>query len=214
MSFDPLSYDPSILGDTDVEQAAHAGQSGRLLQHIFSHIIQLVDIRNCHGLTSGILRNGRYPRTSTALGQSVFATETQRHSGSQFSTTWHWSSQAEKSFSSDGPQPHFITAEFPRKVAMQVFIASTCERSFNIAPFRNWAYILVSTKMVLPTALKVSCVLSDIPNPDSYTPSTLTIRAGTGHSDLQDIKAVPLEKPEGWVTFDISPELLGDEEEG
>ncbi|KAF8058735.1 anaphase-promoting complex, subunit 10/DOC domain-containing protein [Lyophyllum atratum] len=76
-------------------------------------------------------------------------------------TFWH----------SDGPQPHFITAEFPRKVAIQ----------------------------------KISIHLS-YPQDDSYTPSALAIRAGTGPSDLQDVRVVTLEKPEGWITFDVSSE--------
>jgi len=41
---------------------------------------------------------------------------------------------------------------------------------------------------------------------DSYTPSTLAIRAGTGPSDLQDVRVVTLEKPDGWITFDVSSE--------
>ena len=41
---------------------------------------------------------------------------------------------------------------------------------------------------------------------DSYTPSTLAIRAGTGPSDLQDVRVVTLDKPEGWITFDVSSE--------
>jgi len=76
-------------------------------------------------------------------------------------TFWH----------SDGPQPHFITIEFPRRVAIQ----------------------------------KISIYLS-YPQDDSYTPSTLAIRAGTGPNDLQDIRIVTLDKPDGWVTFDISSE--------
>ncbi|KAG6832095.1 hypothetical protein H0H87_002923 [Tephrocybe sp. NHM501043] len=76
-------------------------------------------------------------------------------------TFWH----------SDGPQPHFITAEFPRKVAIQ----------------------------------KISIHLS-FPQDDSYTPSALAIRAGTGPSDLQDVRVVTLDKPEGWITFDVTSE--------
>ncbi|CAA7268162.1 unnamed protein product [Cyclocybe aegerita] len=76
-------------------------------------------------------------------------------------TFWH----------SDGPQPHFITIEFPRKMAIQ----------------------------------KIS-VLLNYPLDDSYTPSALAIRAGTGPSDLQDIRMVTLDKPHGWVTFDVSSE--------
>ncbi|THV02764.1 anaphase-promoting complex subunit 10 [Dendrothele bispora CBS 962.96] len=76
-------------------------------------------------------------------------------------TFWH----------SDGPQPHFITVEFPRKVAVQ----------------------------------KLSIYLSH-PQDDSYTPSTLAIRAGTGPSDLQDVRVITLDKPDGWLTFDVSSE--------
>ncbi|KAF8825000.1 hypothetical protein HHX47_DHR7000083 [Lentinula edodes] len=44
------------------------------------------------------------------------------------------------------------------------------------------------------------------PLDDSYTPSTLAIRAGTGPNDLQDVRIITLEKPDGWLTFDISSE--------
>ncbi|KAJ4495120.1 anaphase-promoting complex, subunit 10/DOC domain-containing protein [Lentinula edodes] len=72
-------------------------------------------------------------------------------------TFWH----------SDGPQPHFITIEFPRK-KLSIFLCH--------------------------------------PLDDSYTPSTLAIRAGTGPNDLQDVRIITLEKPDGWLTFDISSE--------
>ncbi|KAJ3513093.1 hypothetical protein NLJ89_g3137 [Agrocybe chaxingu] len=49
-------------------------------------------------------------------------------------------------------------------------------------------------------------VLLNYPLDDSYTPSALAIRAGTGPSDLQDIRMVTLDKPHGWVTFDVSSE--------
>ncbi|TFK70280.1 anaphase-promoting complex, subunit 10 [Pluteus cervinus] len=80
-------------------------------------------------------------------------------------TFWH----------SDGPQPHFVTIEFSRKVAVQ----------------------------------KISIYLSFLQD-DSYTPSTLAVRAGTGPSDLQDIRVVNLERPNGWITFDVSTELNED----
>ncbi|OBZ72257.1 Anaphase-promoting complex subunit 10, partial [Grifola frondosa] len=76
-------------------------------------------------------------------------------------TFWH----------SDGPQPHYITIEFPRKVAIQ----------------------------------KLSVYLS-FPLDDSYTPATIAVRAGTGSADMQDVRAITLEKPDGWITFDVSGE--------
>jgi len=60
---------------------------------------------------------------------------------------------------------------------------------------------------------KISVYLSFLLD-DSYTPSTLAIRAGTGPSDLQDVRIATLDKPEGWITFDVSSELIGDEEDG
>jgi len=82
-------------------------------------------------------------------------------------TFWH----------SDGPQPHFITVEFPSKVAIQKLSIFLC-----------------------------------FPLDDSYTPSTMCIRAGTGPADLQDVRVVTFEKPDGWITFDISSEARDDGE--
>jgi anaphase-promoting complex subunit 10 len=62
----------------------------------------------------------------------------------------------------------------------------------------------VKTKVVL-LYQKISIYLS-YPQDDSYTPSTLAIRAGTGPSDLQDVRVITLEKPDGWITFDVSSE--------
>ena len=52
---------------------------------------------------------------------------------------------------------------------------------------------------------KISIQLN-FPLDDSYTPSTLAIRAGTGPSDLQDVRVITLDKPVGWITFDVSSE--------
>ncbi|KAI8969852.1 anaphase-promoting complex subunit 10 [Trametes punicea] len=79
-------------------------------------------------------------------------------------TFWH-------SSSSDGPQPHFVTIEFPRKVSVQ----------------------------------KLSVHLS-YPLDDSYTPANICIRAGTGPVDVQELRFVSLDKPDGWVTFDVCME--------
>jgi len=83
-------------------------------------------------------------------------------------TFWH----------SDGPQPHFITVEFPRKMAIQ--------------------------KLSLHLSYKLD---------DSYTPAALSVRAGTSPGDLQEVRAVTLDRPDGWITFDVSSEP-GDDGEG
>jgi anaphase-promoting complex subunit 10 len=59
---------------------------------------------------------------------------------------------------------------------------------------------------------KLSLFLS-FPLDDSYTPSTLNIRAGTGPNDLQELRYVTLDKPDGWITFDVTSEPT-DEGEG
>ncbi|KAH9941355.1 anaphase-promoting complex, subunit 10-domain-containing protein [Amylocystis lapponica] len=82
-------------------------------------------------------------------------------------TFWH----------SDGPQPHFITVEFPRKVAIQKL-----------------------------------CIYLNFGADDSYTPATIAVRAGTGANDLQDVRIITLDKPDGWITFDVSAEPAEDGE--
>jgi hypothetical protein len=48
---------------------------------------------------------------------------------------------------------------------------------------------------------------------DSYTPAALSVRAGTSLGDLQEVRAVTLDRPDGWITFDVSAEP-GDDGEG
>lgn len=59
---------------------------------------------------------------------------------------------------------------------------------------------------------KIGLFLS-FPSDDSYTPAALSIRAGTSAGDLQEVRAVTLEKPDGWITFDVSAEP-GEDGEG
>jgi anaphase-promoting complex subunit 10 len=47
---------------------------------------------------------------------------------------------------------------------------------------------------------------------DSYTPAALSVRAGTSPGDLQEVRAVTLDRPDGWITFDISAEPSEDGE--
>ena len=54
-------------------------------------------------------------------------------------------------------------------------------------------------------AQKISMYLS-FPLDDSYTPATIAVRAGTGPVDLQDVRILTIEKPDGWITFDICVE--------
>lgn len=47
---------------------------------------------------------------------------------------------------------------------------------------------------------------------DSYTPAALSVRAGTSPGDLQEVRAVTLDRPDGWITFDVSAEPTDDGE--
>jgi hypothetical protein len=58
-----------------------------------------------------------------------------------------------------------------------------------------------------PNAKQKISLHLNYPLDDSYTPSTLCLRAGTSLSDLQDVRILSLEKPSGWITFDVSAEL-------
>ncbi len=58
---------------------------------------------------------------------------------------------------------------------------------------------------------KLSIHLS-YPLDDSYTPANICVRAGTGPVDIQDLRIVSLDKPDGWVTFDICMEPSEDGE--
>ncbi|KAJ7208171.1 anaphase-promoting complex, subunit 10 [Mycena haematopus] len=59
-------------------------------------------------------------------------------------------------------------------------------------------------------AIQKLCIYLSHPQDDSYTPSALAIRAGTGPSDLQDVRMVTFDRPDGWITFDVSSEPTED----
>ncbi|KAK9896892.1 anaphase-promoting complex, subunit 10 [Cystobasidium minutum MCA 4210] len=46
-------------------------------------------------------------------------------------------------------------------------------------------------------------IFVDIGLDDSYTPQKISIRAGTFHGDLQEVKFVELDNPRGWVHFPL-----------
>nr|XP_019009812.1 anaphase-promoting complex subunit 10 [Kwoniella pini CBS 10737]OCF48593.1 anaphase-promoting complex subunit 10 [Kwoniella pini CBS 10737] len=43
------------------------------------------------------------------------------------------------------------------------------------------------------------------PRDDSYTPSKLSIRAGTGLHDLQEVRHMEFNKPDGWISIILRP---------
>ncbi|RHZ76841.1 hypothetical protein Glove_188g31 [Diversispora epigaea] len=44
----------------------------------------------------------------------------------------------------------------------------------------------------------------DYKNDESYTPNKITIRAGTNFGDLQDLRTIELEEPDGWIDIQLS----------
>ena len=52
---------------------------------------------------------------------------------------------------------------------------------------------------------------ADISLDDSYTPQKLSVRAGTYHGDLHEIRLVDLPNPTGWqvIKFASEPEKVG-----
>jgi anaphase-promoting complex subunit 10 len=63
----------------------------------------------------------------------------------------------------------------------------------------------IAVRLMLTASQKLSVFLS-FPLDDSYTPSTLNVRAGTGPGDMQDLRYLHMEKPDGWITFDVTVE--------
>lgn len=50
---------------------------------------------------------------------------------------------------------------------------------------------------------KEVCIYSDYKLDESYTPARISIKAGTTYHDLQEIKAVDIEEPTGWVSVPL-----------
>ena len=55
------------------------------------------------------------------------------------------------------------------------------------------------------TAVQEIALYTDYRLDESYTPSKISIRAGTCLHDLQEVRTVDLEEPTGWVNVTLSP---------
>lgn len=100
---------------------------------------------------------------------------------------------------SEGAQPHLINIQFPKK--QSIVVSAHLERappqpgdSHIVAPIEQeiWLY-------------------ADISLDDSYTPQKLSVRAGTYHGDLHEIRLVDLPNPTGWQVIKLAsePEKIG-----
>lgn len=149
-----------------------------------------------NGLISRRAASGPSPPLSSVSGQNAFAMATRRPFGSKVS----------KNCTSDP----YLYAVF------KLGRSSTPLHNNRVPP--KGGHPGKSRRQSLYSLLispyqKISIYLS-FPQDDSYTPSTLAIRAGTGPSDLQDVRVVTLDKPDGWITFDVSSEPNEDGEGG
>ena len=103
--------------------------------------LQVTDHQYFHGLTSETWGNGPFPLTSSDLALSAWEMTILTLSGSKFIDWLHlphyWIISFNDPHSSDGPQPHFITVQFPRKIAIQVRSPSHPGRYANLTIFAS-----------------------------------------------------------------------------
>ncbi|WWC91227.1 uncharacterized protein L201_006169 [Kwoniella dendrophila CBS 6074] len=61
--------------------------------------------------------------------------------------------------------------------------------------------------LAFPRRVHVSAVAVHMSHPrdDSYTPSKISIRAGTGLHDLQEVRNMDFNKPDGWIPIILRP---------
>jgi anaphase-promoting complex subunit 10 len=82
--------------------------------------------------------------------------------------------------------------------------SAVTDRMLPVLPLSAPAHACVLQKLSLYFSYKLD---------DSYTPAALSVRAGTSPGDLEEVRAVTLDRPDGWITFDVSAEP-GDDGEG
>ena len=58
--------------------------------------------------------------------------------------------------------------------------------------------------MQTQVSIKEIAIYCDFKHDESYTPSKISIRAGTHFHDLQEVKEVTLDEPSGWLSVPLS----------
>lgn len=81
---------------------------------------------------------------------------------------------------SDGPQPHYVNIQFNHRVNLKVY---------QFYPFFYFIYLIV----------QFLAIYLDYALDESYTPSKIQIRAGTGQYDVQEVCTLDLNEPRGWT---------------
>jgi len=62
---------------------------------------------------------------------------------------------------------------------------------------------LINVQFHKKTRIKEIAVYTDFKLDESYTPSIISIRAGTAAHDLQEIQLLELEEPSGWISIPL-----------
>lgn len=98
---------------------------------------------------------------------------------------------------SEGSQPHLINIQFPKKQSIVVSLL-----------YLSRPYTAVSHRIGGEQEI---WLYADISLDDSYTPQKLSVRAGTYHGDLHEIRLVDLPNPTGWQVIKLAsePEKVG-----
>jgi len=72
---------------------------------------------------------------------------------------------------------------------------------------------LINIQFHKKVSIKEIGIYCDFKQDESYTPSKISIRAGTHFHDLQEVQEVSLEEPTGWLTVALSKNDLSPSEE-
>ncbi|SCV70978.1 BQ2448_3740 [Microbotryum intermedium] len=91
---------------------------------------------------------------------------------------------------SEGGQPHLINIQFPKK--QSIVVRTSLEGS---EPHKR-SFGQEVTKH--PHPRQQISIYADVARDDSYTPQKISIRVGTHHGDLHEVKWVDLHQPTGW----------------
>ena len=94
---------------------------------------------------------------------------------------------------SEGAQPHLINIQFPKKQPVSVRLTLSSRTS-----------TVELTRQRATRASQQVWIYADISQDDSYTPHKVSIRAGTYHGDLHEVRWVELGQPKGWQVLRVS----------
>ncbi|XP_014243382.1 anaphase-promoting complex subunit 10 [Cimex lectularius] len=102
-----------------------------------------------------------------------------------------------------------------REVGSQsIWSLSSCKPGFGVDQLRDdlldtyWQSDgglphLVSIQFRRKTTVSDVCIYTDFKLDESYTPSRVSIRAGTSYNDIQEIEVLDLHEPAGWIVIPV-----------